>query len=114
MQKLPPLWGGVLEDLAFDVVRQVISMQIRVVNSQEMPPVRQHSLVFSGVSDFQWHSTIPGPWDYAEVTEIHGSILATGEVLTEIMLWSEDAGISIKAASVLLDGLKFVTELPAE
>jgi hypothetical protein len=56
------------------------------------------------VSDLRWFSDIPGSWDYAEITQISASILPEGKIHVEVMLWSEDAGISITAEHVLFDG----------
>jgi uncharacterized protein RhaS with RHS repeats len=58
----------------------------------------------------RWFSEIPGPWSYAELTEIHVSRSSDSEILLEIILWSEDAGLSITAKSARLDGEEMVAD----
>jgi hypothetical protein len=53
-------------------------------------------------------STIPGPWSYAELSEIHVSKFGFDGILLEIMLWSEDAGLSIAARSARLDDAEMI------
>jgi hypothetical protein len=103
MLQIPPLWGGTLENVEIDLLRQKVTLQVYVPNSTATPAESRHRIEIDDVSDFRWFSTIPGPWSYAELSEIHVSKFGFDGILLEIMLWSEDAGISIAAKSARLD-----------
>lgn len=97
------LWGGTIVDLSLDVPNQEVTLAINVSHGSE---VRSHILRFIGVSEFRFFNTIEHPWDYAEVTEIHLERQPSSEKLVyDIVLWSEDAGLSGVCSSVTLDGL---------
>lgn len=55
-------------------------------------------------SQFRLRNSVPGPWDYAEITEEHLARSATGGILIELVLWSDDAGISVNTGSAIFDG----------
>jgi hypothetical protein len=101
-----PLWAGTLDNVEVDLLRQRVVMSLHVTGKSESLSRRDYTLDLEDVSDFHWFSSIPGPWTYAEATEVHVSELPNEEILVEIMLWSEDAGISITAKTFSLDGVK--------
>ena len=97
------LWGGTIAGLSLDVPNQEVTLEINVGHGNEL---RCHILRFVGVSEFRFFNTIERPWDYAEVTEIHLERQTSSEKLMyDIVLWSEDAGLSGTCSSATLDGL---------
>jgi hypothetical protein len=99
-----PLWGATLDKVSIDLLRQTVVLNLHVNDSTASPATSRHALELRDVTDFHWFNSIPGPWDYAEVTEIRIYSTDSGESRVEIMLWSEDAGLSITAGTVFLDG----------
>jgi hypothetical protein len=95
------LWGGLLSSVAFDPVTWTLRLGIEVVMSAGR---HRYEMVLDDVSE--WHSTreVPLPWNYAEVTEVHVSE-AGGQVLVELVLWSEPTSLSVRCASVRVDRL---------
>lgn len=93
-----PLWGGQLTGVQFDPVRHQCDLAVTTTVSGQS----SHFVVCCrDVSDLRFHNTIPEPWTYAEITEAHLSAdEATGQELLDVMLWSEDAGFSIRCGSV--------------
>lgn len=93
-----PLWGGQLTGVQFDPVRHECQLAVTATVSGQ----RSRFVVSCrGVLELRFHNTIPEPWTYAEVTEVHHGVdEATGQELLEVLLWSEDAGLSIRCASV--------------
>jgi hypothetical protein len=106
----PPgqLWGGILDSVSIDVLQHRISIKLHVEHKSAQSP-ESHVLIIDEVADFRWFSAIPRPWDYAEITEFHARDDPSGDVVIDIMLWSEDAGITVRAKSAWLDGVQ-VTE----
>ena len=49
-----------------------------------------YHMTCSGVSDLRFTNSIPDPWAYAEVTEVHASESVEGKWKIELVLWSED------------------------
>jgi hypothetical protein len=79
-------------------------MKLHVIDSSLTPEWQDHTLELRDVSELRWHNSIPGPWNYAEVTEVHVRPADNDSRNVSIMLWSEDAGLSMTAKSILLDG----------
>jgi hypothetical protein len=104
------LWGGILDRVDIDLLQQRAVLDFHVINSTQVPPMRRHVAELDGVSEFRWFSSIPGPWNYADVTELHFRQTSTGSTVLDIMLWSEEAGISITASSATLDGEPMIPE----
>lgn len=107
---LHPLWGGILDRVEIDLLHQRAVLDFHVIDSSESPVVQRHLVEVSGVSEFRWFSSIPGPWNYAEVTEFHFRSAPAGGVIVDVMLWSEDAGVIITAESALFDGTPMIPE----
>jgi hypothetical protein len=101
MAALDQLWGAVLDELNVDLASQGIVLTARVTTDSD---VVVHRLELRDVSDFRFQSSIPGPWDYAEITEAHLAPSPTGGLSIELVLWSEAAGISISAGAAILNG----------
>jgi hypothetical protein len=96
------LWGRTLDRVAFDVTAQTLSLFVTVSDEDES---NRHELLLSDVSKFQFVNAIPGPWDYAEATELHFHKDAWADQWRfEILLWSEDAGLSGRCRAVTVDG----------
>lgn len=96
-----PLWASILDRVEIDLLNLRARLDLHIA-SKTSPS--SHSLHFESISDFRWFSEIPEPWNYAEITEIHSTRLSSGQLKVDIMLWDEDAGITITARRVLFDG----------
>jgi hypothetical protein len=97
------LWGGVLDRLEMDVRTHAVTMMISVTDGNDSPQV--HELRFLNVTELRFFNSIESPWSYAEVTEIGSARLGATECRYDIMLWSEDAGLTIVCSSCTLDGV---------
>jgi hypothetical protein len=92
------LWGGRLISVAFDPTTQ--SCDLRVTTLQEGVST-VYDIACRGVSDLRFHSAIPEPWTYAEVTEAHlGADDHIGRHTLELVLWSEDAELVVTGTSI--------------
>jgi hypothetical protein len=105
-----PLWGAIVDGVEIDLLRQRVEIYLRLITKETKPEGIHRKLEFEDISDVRWFTSILGPWSYAELTEIHVTRSPDGTVTTEIMLWSEDAGLSINAKSVRLDGVEMTPE----
>lgn len=102
------LWGGILEGLAFDVSAQTVCLSLKLIDGGES---ERHELRLSDVGEFHFVNAIPGPWAYAEVTELHfEQDASTGAWQFDIMLWSEDAGITGRCRAVAVDGVDLAAD----
>jgi hypothetical protein len=74
---------------------------IEVLDSDER---RRYELTLAGVT--QWHSSrsVPLPWNYAELTEVHVSD-TEDQVVVDMMLWADNTTLSARCAEVRLDRL---------
>lgn len=97
---LNELWAGIIEDVVLDIDRQTLKVVIKVVESSQ---AYIHVLECTGIAEFRYYNSIKGPWEYAELTELHASREEHGGIRLEFVLWSEDAGIVAIADSVHLD-----------
>lgn len=96
------LWGGILNSFAFNPVNQECVLEISIVDHSG---TTAHALRCTGVTEMRFFSDIPGPWSYAEVTEVAAAFdEATRCWRIEFMLWSEDAGLVLRCTHVSLDG----------
>lgn len=81
------LWDGQLRAVSFEPVVHRLALEVEVV---DMGARTTYDLVCSGVSELRFANSIPDPWSYAEVTEVHTSQTAAGKWMVEVVLWSED------------------------
>ncbi|MFT3887733.1 MAG: hypothetical protein QM713_06175 [Arachnia sp.] len=81
------LWGGQLASVRFEPVAHRLVLQIDVVDGDV---TTSYDLVCSGVSGLHFTNSIPEPWTYAEVTEVHARQATAGQWTVELILWSED------------------------
>jgi hypothetical protein len=96
------LWGGTLVDLRLDVVRQAAILEIDVAHGDR---TQRYELLLAGISEFRLFNGIEGPWEYAEVTEVHFELDSSAKGWAfEVVLWSEEAGLSGKCSAAILDG----------
>jgi len=105
-----PLWGSILDRVEIDLLNLSARLDLHIVSRIS---TSSHSLHFESVSDFRWFSDIPEQWNYAEITQINSSRLSSDRLQVDVMLWSEDAGITITARRVLFDGEdaeRFITD----
>ena len=96
------LWGGSLTHFALDPITQRGELRIRVLDDGV---TKDHIVTCSDVVDCRFSSNIPGPWSYAEVTQVEAAYdHAAALWLIEFMLWSEEAGISIRSSDISING----------
>ena len=100
-RSLDVLWGAILDRINIDITSQQLAINCHVTTgSQE----NHYRLEFSALSEFRFFNSIPGPWKYSEITEIHTNRTPTGDTQVEIVFWSDGAGLVAVADSFLLDG----------
>lgn len=99
-----PLWGSTLDSIEIDLLRLGAKLELHREDSTSEPRFSAHTLRFESVSDLRFFNEVPEPWNYAEITEIRSTRLTPGQIKVEIMLWSEEAGITVTAGRVLFDG----------
>jgi hypothetical protein len=104
MSTTDELWGGQLKAVTFDPVSHRLALQVDVLESGV---TTAYDLTCNGVSALRFDNSIPLPWTYAEVTEVHASRTTSGDWVLELTLWSEDAELictckefSVEARSV--------------
>jgi hypothetical protein len=92
------LWGGQLTAVALDPISHDCQLRIQtLIEGVEA----EHVLLCSGVTELRFYNEIRGTWTYAEVTEVHASHdLRTDVWLLELMLWSEDAGLTLRCDKI--------------
>ena len=96
------LWGGTLDTFVFDMTSQVLTLAIGILHGETHST---HELQLGGIAEFRFFSNIEGPWDYVEVTELHFERdEPTDQWIFDLILWSEDASLSGRCTSVLVDG----------
>lgn len=93
------LWGGTLEQVDIDVVYQKVAFTIQV---KYRGVVNRYRLYLRNVTEFRFANEIPGPWDYAEVTEAHVTELPSAALTIEFVLWSEEAGLWVTCGAASL------------
>jgi hypothetical protein len=92
------LWGGILTHFALDPITQRSELRIRVLDTGV---TEDYLVICSDVVECRFTSNIPGPWSYAEVTQVEADYdHAAALWLIDFMLWSEEAGISIRCSDV--------------
>jgi hypothetical protein len=102
------LWGGVLDDVTLDVPHQTATLTISATHAGHSV---RHVLCLGGILELRFFNSIEGPWDYAEITEVHfRQDISTKVWAFEFILWSEDAGLSGRCSSVTLDGAELVLD----
>ena len=99
---LDPLWGAILDAVSFDVASQTVTLDLRVPKGDQETT---HTLVAHGVHELRFTNTIPGPWTYAELTEIHAEALANDGLMITAMIWSEESRLVIVADAITLNGV---------
>jgi hypothetical protein len=96
------LWGGTLLSVAFDPVAWTLQFEVVVLAGEEL---RRYELTLDGVTE--WHSSrsVPLPWNYAELTEIHISAVSDHQLRIEMVLWADDTSLSVRCERARLDRL---------
>jgi len=94
------LWAAILDSIDFDVVEQSVTILAHVEGAQ---PSR-HVLQVGNVSLVRYSNSIPGPWEYAEITECR--VTRSGALATlALILWAEECQLEVTGASVTFDGV---------
>jgi len=91
------LWGSQLTAVTFDPVGHTCALS---AVAYETTGDTSYVITCTSVTDLTFHSSIPEPWTYADVTEVYITEDGSGQQLLELMLWSEDAGIEIRCAQI--------------
>lgn len=104
MSDLNDLWGGVIKRLDLDLAAHVVAISVETLTAGATANYR---LTFTGVTLFASSDEGSDVWDYVELTEIRTSTMPSGQVVAEIVLWNEPAGIRViaEAWSVEVGGL---------
>lgn len=97
MASTDDLWGGQLTAIQFDPVGHTCELHITVLRDGRSTA---YLISARGVSDFRFRNAIPGPWEYAEVTEAHGDIDTSGQSVLQLLLWSEDAELVLRCCGI--------------
>ena len=103
---LDALWGGMLVVVEQDIPGHRVRLVINVV---EDGATTGHELRLEGVADFHFFSSIRPPWSYVDVTEARLTRADDGAMVVSLVLWSEDAGLTVECDSVTLDGVELGT-----
>ena len=98
-ERLEEIWGGRLTRLDFDPVSHRCTPVVEVLDGGRSMTCR---IDCEGVADLRFRNAIPDPWTYAEVTEAHLGVEATGAMVLSLMLWSEDAELVVRARHIRL------------
>ena len=109
MAPLDQLWGATVDQFDVDLMTQTVVLETRITNESGAV---MHRLEVRDVSELRFRNSIPGPWDYVEITEAHLARSASGGISIELVLWSEDAGISLSAGSAIFDGSLLEVDSP--
>lgn len=100
MSDLDSLWGGVIKQLDLDLAAHVVSISVETLTAGATANYR---LTFTGVTLFTSSDEGSDAWDYVELTEIRTSTMPSGQVVAEIVLWVEPAGIRVIADAWSVD-----------
>ena len=96
------LWGGRLTTVKLDPVRHECTLRIDVLRDGVDST---HELLCRGVTELRFFNEIPAPWSHAEVTEVAADVDSIeGGWRLEVMLWSEQAELTLRCVEVSLDG----------
>jgi hypothetical protein len=92
------LWGGQLLAVRFDAVTHRCELQVATTT---FGSTIEYAIRCDSVVEMHFQNAITEPWDYAEVTEADLSVdEESGLATLELMLWSEDASLVIRAAAI--------------
>lgn len=94
---LDDLWGAIIRHIDLDIVTQTLVISCRV---EEGARLTYYELKLKNVSDFRFFNSIPGPWNYVDLTEIHSEEVPSKGIKVEMVLWSEKAGLVVSAGSI--------------
>jgi hypothetical protein len=95
------LWGGLLTAIRFDPVGHECRLRVETVLDGVCSI---HVVVCHGVTEFRFHNEISESWTYAEVTEANADFdPRSGTWLLELMLWSEEAGLTLRCVKIDVD-----------
>jgi hypothetical protein len=99
------LWGGLLTAINFDPVSHDCQLHVEII-VDGMRSIRV--MVCRGVTEFHFQNQIPNPWTYAEVTEVKADFDPRSDTwFLEMMLWSEDAGLTLRCVRIDMDGADY-------
>ncbi len=98
---LDDLWGGIIESLAVEPSSHLVQLVVRVVTAGE---VVMHQLGFEGVRELRLFDEVGEPWDYTELTSVRCTRQPDRTITTDLVLWSEAAGLVIRSDIVRING----------
>lgn len=79
----------------------LVRLVVRVVNAGETVI---HQLRFEGVRELRFFDEIGEAWDYTELTSARCARQPDRTMTTDLVLWSEAAGLVIRSDIVRIDG----------
>lgn len=94
------LWAAILDEVAFNVVKQSVTIRAHVEGSSPS----DHVLRVADVSVLRFTNSIPGPWNYAEITECRVNRVG-GVVEVELVLWADECRLEISGSQATFDGV---------
>jgi hypothetical protein len=102
---LDALWGSQLVGFEFDAVTHDCRLLLHLVDGERDPVESDHVVICRGVKELRFFNEIPLPWNYADVTEIEATYRQhTHDWEVELVLWSEEARLTLRCASIAVDG----------
>lgn len=70
-------------------------------------------MALTGLDDFRFHSQVPVPWDYAEVTSLWFEHEAeSGKWSFDIVLWVEPTGVTGTCTAITIDDVPLMKDAP--
>ena len=100
MSDLDFLWGGVIKQLDLDLAAHTVLISLETLTAGV---AAEYQLSFAGVTLFTSADEGSDSWDYVELTEIRTSAMPNGQVIAEMVLWSEPAGIRVIADALSVE-----------
>ena len=94
------LWAAILDSLEFDVVAQSITIRAHVEGGSPS----EHVMRVTDVRSLEFTNSIPGPWNYAEITECRVHRVGEGAKV-ELILWAEECKLEIVGLAATFDGV---------
>ena len=94
------LWAAILDSLEVDLLDQSVTVRAHV----EGPSPSKHVLRITDVRSLHFTNSIPGPWNYAEITECRVNTAGEG-VKAELILWADECRLEVLGFQATFDGV---------
>jgi hypothetical protein len=90
------LWGGALTSIALDPIAWRLTAEVEVATGNAS---RLYTVVLDEVRELRANRTVPLPWSYAELTEVHVAP-ALGGLAVEFLLWADGTAVSVACSRI--------------